>query len=146
MPGRARTSRDKNLFIRLRESDEGQALLKLWDAKRFESKQGRSRGHSDGITIKRLRTLRARAKREAKIIVRYMMEQGMIPKEGYAKEALETAVEVMRLEEIHPRDKLAASKLVLEYTMAKPATDTNVNVRTAEDFLDEIAKDAGIGS
>jgi len=146
MAGKARTGRDKNLFIRLRESDEGKALLMLWDARKYEAKRGRTRGHSDGITIRRLRSLRARAKREAKIIVEYMMEQNMIPKEGYAKEALETAVEVMRLQEIHPRDKLAASKLVLEYTMSKPATESNISVKTAEDFLDEIAKDAGIGA
>lgn len=102
-------------------------------------------GHLDGYSLRVFRRMRARARQEAKIIVEYMMEKEMIPKDGYAKEAIETAVELMRLDAIHPRDKLAAAKVVLEYTMAKPATEANVNVKTAEDFLAEIAKDAGIG-
>lgn len=137
--------RDKNLFIRLQESDEGKALWALWMAKRFNDRIGRTAGHLDGYTLKTFRRLQARARHEAKIIVEYMMEKELIPKDGYAKEAIETAVEMMRLDAIHPRDKLAAAKVVLEYTMQKPATTSNVNVKSAEDFLDEVAKDAGIG-
>lgn len=135
--------RGKNLFIRLQESPEGQALWKLWTDRKMLAKRGRSPGHLDGYTLKVWKKLQARAQEEAKIIVRYMMEKEMIPKGEYAKEALETVVEVMRLPS-HPRDKVAAAKIVLEWTMAKPASESTVNVKTAEDFLAEVAKDAGI--
>lgn len=143
---RAVKDRGKNLFIRLQESPEGQALWKLWTARRKDNPGGRTHGHLDGYTEKVFRKLQARARQEAKIIVEYMMENEMIPKDGYAKEALEAAVELVRMTAIHPRDKLAAAKVVLDFTMAKPAQTINANVKTAEDFLDEVAKDAGIGT
>lgn len=135
--------RSKNLFKRLQESDEGKALWLLWTSRRFDAPNGRANGHLDGYTIREWKRIAARAKEEAKIIVEYMMSKDIIPKDEYAKEAIEAVVEVMRLP-AHPRDKLAAARTVLEWTMAKPASTNNVNVKTAEDFLAEVAKDAGI--
>lgn len=142
-PKQAVNERKKNLFVRLQESDEGKALWILWTDKRFASHNGRANGHLDGYTHKQWKRIATRAKEEAKIIVEYMMSKDLIPKDAYAKEAIEAVVEIMRLP-AHPRDKLAAAKTLLEYTMAKPASTANVNVKTAEDFLAEVAKDAGI--
>ena len=64
-----------------------------------------------------------------------------IPKQEFAKEAIVTAVEIMRREDIHPKDKLSAAKTVLEWTLSKPATEANVNVKTAESFLEDIARE-----
>jgi hypothetical protein len=73
------------------------------------------------------------------------MTKGLeIPKQEFAKEAIETSVEIMRREDINVKDKLAAAKTVLEWTMAKPASETTVNVKTAESFLDEIAAEVGL--
>lgn len=72
------------------------------------------------------------------------MEKDLIPKGAFAKEAIEAVVEVMRLDKLPPKDKIAAARTVLEWTMAKPASESTVNVKTAEDFLADIAKDAGI--
>lgn len=128
------------------QCDEGRALNRLRINRGLERGNGPGRKHGaiDGSSVRKRERSRVTAKAEAKIIVEYMMENNMIPKEGYAKEAIQTAVELMRETEIHPRDKLAAAKVVLEYTLAKPATETTVNVKSAEDFLAEIAKDAGI--
>lgn len=52
----------------------------------------------------------------------------------YAKEALETVVEIMRM----PGDrdaKLRAAKTLLEFTKQKPVAKSEVAVAKAEDFL-----------
>jgi hypothetical protein len=86
--------------------------------------------------------MRAIAKDEAKRMVRIMEKKGFeIPENEYAREAIEAAVETMRMEAISPKDKLTAARLVLDFTKSKPAAQTEVTVKKAEDFLAEIAKD-----
>lgn len=64
----------------------------------------------------------------------------------YQKEALKTAVEVMRLVG-ETRERLAAARLVLDFTKSKPASKSDVAIHRAEDFLasllieDEISDD-----
>lgn len=76
-------------------------------------------------------------------MVKYMeTKKGFeIPKSEFAREAIEAAVESMRMEAINVKDKLAAARLVLEFTMAKPAAQSEVTVKTAESFLADIAKE-----
>lgn len=52
----------------------------------------------------------------------------------YQKEALQTAVEVMRLVG-ETRERLAAARLVLDFTKSKPASKSDVSIHKAEDFL-----------
>ena len=52
----------------------------------------------------------------------------------YQKEALTTAVEVMRLVG-ETRERLAAARLVLDFTKSKPASKSDVSISRAEDFL-----------
>jgi len=52
----------------------------------------------------------------------------------YQKEALTTAVEVMRLVG-ETRERLAAARLVLDFTKSKPANKSDVTISKAEDFL-----------
>lgn len=101
---------------------------------------GRRRGATEGFTNVIRPRIIAKAKEEAKEIVKFMADKGYaIPKQDFAKEAIETAVEVMRREDINPKDKLTAARTVLEWTLSKPATEANVNVKSAESFLDDIA-------
>lgn len=58
-----------------------------------------------------------------------------VPKQEFAREAIETAVELMRTEVINAKDKLAAARTVLEWTMAKPVQQSEVSIKRAEDFL-----------
>ena len=140
---RARTDPAKNLFIRLQQTEEGRKLWKLWTDKRHASKLGRPRGATEGYLKSERDKFKVKAKAEAKVLVEFMENtKGFeIPKQEFAKEAIVTAVEIMRREDIHPKDKLSAAKTVLEWTLSKPATEANVNVKTAESFLEDIARE-----
>lgn len=131
----------------MQETPEGRALWKIWTDRRFLKPNGkgpgRPAGSIDGYSGAELRKQRAQAKAEAIKMVDYMIKKEIvdIPEVEYAKEALVAAVESMRMEAINVKDKLAAARLVLEYTKAKPAAKSEVTVKTAEDFLLDIAKD-----
>lgn len=56
----------------------------------------------------------------------------------YASEALLDVVATMR-SATSAKDKLAAAKLVLDFTMAKPAAKQDIKVSSAEDWLKSIA-------
>ena len=137
---------DKNPFVRLSKTPEGRALMAEWRARRFlnpngKGLPGRRPGSKDGYTANELKQQRAKAKAEAKVIVEYMEKKFDLPKDEFAKEALTTAVELMRIDAINAKDKLAAARTVLEWTMAKPMSQSEVTVKKAEDFLADIAAD-----
>jgi hypothetical protein len=115
----------------------------MWTDKRFAKgvKLGRPQGATEGYLKTKRDVLITAAKTEAKEIVKYMENtKGYeIPKQEFAKEAIVTAVEIMRRDDINVKDKLTAAKTVLEWTLSKPATETTVNVVTAESFLEDIA-------
>jgi hypothetical protein len=118
--------------------------MEEWRARRFQNPNGkglpgRRPGSKDGFTQAELIKQRAKAKAEAVEIVAYMEKKFDLPKDDFAKEALTTAVEIMRIDAINVKDKLAAARTVLEWTMAKPATQNEVTVKRAEDFLNDIA-------
>ncbi len=118
--------------------------MKMWRDSRWLSKAtwpGRKLGATEGFTKSERNKMKAKAKAEAKEIVKYMSEtKGFeIPKQEYAKESIEMAVTIMRRTDIHPKDQLAAAKTILEWTLSKPASESTVNVKTAESFLEDIA-------
>lgn len=142
----ARPHRDQNLFVRMQETEEGRLLWKIWTDRRHLKPNGkgpgRPRGSPDGYTGAEVRKMRAIAKDEAKRMVRIMEKKGFeIPESEFAREAIEAAVETMRMESVSPKDKLTAARLVLDFTKAKPAAQTELTVKRAEDFLADIAKD-----
>lgn len=140
----AQRQNPNNYFYRLQQTEEGRALWKMWTDKRkaVGVQLGRPRGATEGVLKTSREKIKSKAKAEAKIIVEYMEQKGFeIPKQEFAKEAIQTAVEIMRREDINPKDKLTAAKTVLEWTLSKPATEANVNVKTAESFLEDIAKE-----
>lgn len=100
---------------------------------------GRRPGSKDGYTATELTKQRAKAKAEAKVIMEHLSKKFELPKDEYAREALQTAVELMRMDVINHKDKLAAARTLLEWTLAKPTSSSEVTVKTAESFLDDIA-------
>jgi hypothetical protein len=75
-------------------------------------------------------------------LLKTMEEKGyVLPKDQYAREAIETVAAVMHLEDISPKDRLAAARTLLDFTLAKPASETTVNVKKAEDFLLDLANE-----
>lgn len=67
-----------------------------------------------------------------------MRDAGQLPDDPRAVEALEETVKTLRAAE-SPKDKIAAARLILDFTKAKPAQKIEATVRTHEDFLDELA-------
>lgn len=80
------------------------------------------------------------ARLDAKRIIQKMKDAGQVPDDPRAEEALKTTVETLRTAE-SPKDKIAAARLILDFTKAKPAQKIDATVRTAEDILDEMALD-----
>lgn len=79
---------------------------------------------------------------EAKQLVQIMEDKGLdVPKDQYAREALESVVAMVRIKDISHKDRLAAARTVLDYTMSKPESKAAVTVKKAEDFLTELAAD-----
>ena len=84
----------------------------------------------------------------AKRSVRRKVKEGTIdmaqfdaPDHGRAEEALATLVKVMRTPEENGKTKVAAAKTLLDFTKTKPVVKTEVTVKSAEAFLDEIDDD-----
>lgn len=111
---------------------EGRALRTEWSLKKRKN-AGRPKGVPDGHTKETIRPLREKVKKEAIEVTRIMAEKYDI-QDDYSKEALKTAVEVMRLDG-ETRERLAAARLVLDFTKSKPAAKSDVTIGKAEDFL-----------
>jgi hypothetical protein len=88
-------------------------------------------------TNEQIAALKAQALADANRIFKKMKDAGLVPEDQHAAEALHTAVLTMRACE-SPKDKIAAARLILDFTKAKPASKTELTVRSHEDFLDEL--------
>jgi len=121
-----------NYFSTLMSTPEGRALRKKWSTKPRKN-AGRPKGVPDGYRKETIEPLRIKAKEEAKKVTKIMSEKYNIEDE-YQKEALSTAVEIMRLVG-ETRERLAAARLVLDFTKSKPASKSDVSISKAEDFL-----------
>lgn len=130
----------KNYFATLMETPEGRALRKQWSTKPRKN-GGRPKGVPDGHTAESIKPIREQAKKDAIKVVDIMTDKYNIEDE-YQKEALTTAVEVMRCDG-QTRERLAAARLVLDFTKSKPATKSNVSISKAEDFLASLLDDEG---
>lgn len=84
------------------------------------------------------------ARKIAHRIFSMMDKEGALPENPIAREAMKQALEMLA-EDNATKDKLAIIRTLLEYNLAKPAATSNVNLRTAEDFLDEIAAEENGG-
>jgi len=123
----------RNYFADLAKTEEGRELRKEW-SNRSRKNPGRPAGVPNGHTAESIEPIRLKAKEEAKRVVKYMEDNGEKFEDHYAKEAMESAVEIMRTEG-GTRDRLAAARLVLDFTKQKPVTKSDVTVGKAEDFL-----------
>ena len=122
-----------NYFSNLMKTEEGRQLRKQWSNKPRKN-PGRPKGVPDGYTQETIKPIRENAKKFAEDFV-----SKKDIKNNYAKEALQTAVEVMRTPAAD-RERLSAARLVLEFTEAKPAAKSEVTLHQAEAWLEELAK------
>lgn len=93
-------------------------------------------GSIDGYTKEMLEPIREQSRKDAERIVQIMAEEYDID-DSYAKEALKTAIEIMR-EPAQNRDKLTAARMVLDFTKSKPTTKSEVTIGKAEAFLSSL--------
>lgn len=120
-------------------------------AERFKS-EGRPmnrKGVTDGWGGKKAKIaeIRAQATKDATAVINYMISNGMInmvpeDDEGKAKASLEATARIA-LDETQPlRERLAANRLLLEFTKSKPAQKSEVKLEKPEDWLTVIARSA----
>jgi len=128
----------ESYFKTLMDTPEGRAKRLEWSTKPRKN-AGRPQGVPDGHTKESIKPIRKAAKIYAEKAVKIMSEKFNIEDE-YQKEALKTAVEVMRIDG-QAREKLAAARLVLDFTKSKPATKSDVTISAAEDFLNAVMND-----
>lgn len=96
-------------------------------------------GRMNLATFKRFRT---QARFEATLTMKKLDKAGVLnDADDMAREALHTALEIMRLP-IANKEKLAAANTVLTYTKAKPAQKTELTVSKAEEWLEAVTADA----
>lgn len=122
----------RNYFSTLMDTPEGRAKRKAWSTKR-RKKGGRPVGTPDGHRLNVIEPIRKEIKLEAKQVVALMIKKLDI-KDTYQTEALEAAVEIMRCPGAG-RDRLAAARLILDFTMSKPVAQAQLSITRAEDFL-----------
>ena len=125
----------KNYFATLMETEEGRTVRRKWSTKPRKN-PGRPRGVPDGYRKETIDPIRSKVKTEARKVVEIMAEQFNIEDE-YAKTALETAVEVMKTPGEN-RERVAAARLVLDFTKSKPSAKSEVSISKAEDFLSSL--------
>ena len=128
----------ENYFSTLMKTEEGRALRRKWSTKPRKN-GGRPRGVPDGYRKETIEPIRSKVKTEARKVVEIMAEQFNIEDE-YAKTALETAVEVMKTPGEN-RERVAAARLVLDFTKSKPSAKSEVSISKAEDFLASLMTD-----
>ena len=129
-----------NYFVTLMQTEEGRALRRKWSRKPRKN-AGRPRGVPDGYSKEQIEPIRAKVKTEAQKVVEIMAKEYDI-EDKYAKAALETAVEVMRMVGDN-RERVAAARLVLDFTKQKPASKSEVALSKAEDFLSSLIEEDG---
>jgi hypothetical protein len=128
-------------FAKLSQTPEGRAQLAEWRARR-KTVPKRPFGAKAGYTKQMRLKVWAFAHAQGLKLLKTMEAKGyVLPKDQYAREAIETVAAVMNLEDISPKDRLAAARTLLDFTMAKPANETNLNVKKAEDFLLDLANE-----
>jgi hypothetical protein len=123
--------------------DERKAYsAKLVAARKGNHPNTNTPGKPRGLTDSQWAAVQAEAARDAKRIIAKMKAAGQLPDDPRAVEAREKAVKTLR-ESTSAKDVAALGRLVLDFTKAKPAQKIEATVRTAEDFLDEMAEDDG---
>lgn len=103
-----------------------------------KSHKGQHEGTPPNWTAQEYAPFRLEAEREAKRIYKIMEQEGVLPDDPLAREALLEALKLMRA----PGDKKfkhSVLRTILEYRLAKPTTKIDATVRTAEEWLDELA-------
>lgn len=122
-------------------AEERSAYARKIAAKRKVNTGGR--GYPLKPRSMKLADFEAHMAREAPIIKRIMKkmaDNGQLPDDPRAVQALEAGVTILRAP-VDAKTKLAAARLILDFTKAKPTAKVEHTIKSAEEYLDEIAED-----
>jgi hypothetical protein len=119
------------------------ARLKREDPERLRAicastNAARPKGAPPHMTKRQWAIVLDEAHKLARKIMNKLDEEGALPENKIAREAMQQAI-TMLASDISSKDKLSVIRTLLEYNMAKPAATSNLNIKTAEDFLDDLA-------
>ena len=112
-------TRTQEKLLQRDEEDAGRSCASRRVEQEGVGECGRTRGVPDGYTKETIAPIRQKAREEAEIIVSKIAPD----EDEFATEALKTAVEVMRVPG-ETRERLAAARLVLDFTKTKPSRQT----------------------
>lgn len=101
-------------------------------------KQGARCGVPDGMRKEEALEKWAVAKESAKQTMADLKDAGALTADEKANEALETAITLMR-SPMKQETRLAAARLVLDFTRSKPASKQDISVNKAEEWLAAVA-------
>jgi hypothetical protein len=96
----------------------------------------------DGMRRDQAKRFWRQARFEASLTMRKLAKAGVIDENtpAEAQEALHAALAVMR-SPMDQKTTLAAARLVLDFTKAKPASKSEVTINTAEEWLSHVTRD-----
>lgn len=100
---------------------------------------GRRAGVPQKLTVDQFEALVAEQTPIVKRIMKKMADTGQLPDDPRAVAALEKAVLLVRTSQ-NEKNQIAAARLVLDFTKAKPTAKVEHTIKTAEDYLDELAE------
>ena len=103
------------------------------------NKGGKPHGVPRHMTIAEHEAHQAAQKPIIDRIIKKMAANEQLPDDPMAVEALTEAMTVLR-SQISPKDKIAAARLILDFTKSRPTAKVEHTVKTAEDLLDEMAE------
>lgn len=124
------------------DADERTTHFKALSAKRRAHRGGKPYGVPRRMSLVQFAAHQALQKPIIARIMQKMAANEQLPDDPMAVEALQEAMTVLR-SPIPPRDKIAAARLVLDFTKSKPTARVEHTVKTAEDLLDEMAEEDG---
>lgn len=107
---------------------------------KMRAARGSRQGVPRGLTLAQFEAAKAAQKPIIQRIMKKMADTGQLPDDPRAVEALTEAMTVLR-SPITAKEKIAAARLVLDFTKAKPTAKVEHTIKSAEDFLDEMAED-----
>lgn len=120
--------------------EERSAHGKQLAASRTRPGGGRRPGVPRGMTTAEYQARKAAQTPLVDRIITKMIANGEIPDDPDVVEAFRQAGVILRSQD-DPKTKLAAARLILDFKKAKPTTKIEHTVKTAEQYLDELAED-----
>lgn len=129
------------IWSRLSPEERSAYAKKLVEARRAKGTVtggGRKRGVPSNMSAAQWEALQERERSVVQKIIKKMKDQGQLPDDPRAVEAIEATLVLLRTAQ-QEKDRLAAARLVLDFTKAKPTAKIEHTVKTAEDYLDELA-------